>query len=64
MTIADPRRRDDSADSPAETARALGRLAERLSPDWNRPERFHERKSALIAAIRKLARRLDQGPGR
>lgn len=51
-------RRDDGADAErlAEVARALGRL----SPDWQRPERFFERRSELAAEIRRLAARLPR----
>ncbi len=48
------------AGSPAESAAAIARLAERLSPDWQQPERFFEAKSALIDAARRLARTLER----
>ncbi len=48
------------AASPAEAARRLAEMAERLRPDWNRPERWHENKSELIAACRRLARTLEK----
>ena len=44
---------------PAEAARRLVEMAERLRPDWNRPERWHENKSELIDACRRLARWLE-----
>jgi hypothetical protein len=50
-------RRDET---PAESARRLAEMAERLRPDWNRPERWHESKSELIAACRRLARTLER----
>ena len=50
-------RRDET---PADAARALARMAERLRPDWNRPERWHESKSELVAACRRLARTLER----
>jgi hypothetical protein len=64
MIAPDPRRRDDAEPDPGDAARALARMAERLSVDRRDPEAFHARKSELIAAIRRHARRLDQGAGR
>lgn len=51
--------RADGTETPAESAKHLAEMAERLSPDWNRPERWHESKSELIAAARRLARALE-----
>ena len=50
---------DREAPSPAEAARRLVEMAERLAPCWERPERWHEGKSELIAACRRLARTLE-----
>ena len=50
---------DREASSPADAARRLAEMAERLRPDWQRPERWHESKSELIAACRRLARALE-----
>ncbi len=50
---------DREAPSPAEAARRLAEMAERLRPDWNRPEQWHESKSELVAACRRLARSLE-----
>ena len=47
-------------EAPAEAARRLAEMAERLRPDWNRPEQWHESKSELIAACRRLARTLER----
>ena len=47
-------------EAPAEAARRLAEMAERLSPCWRQPERFHLEKSALIAACRRLARTLER----
>ena len=49
-------RRDET---PADAARRLAEMAERLRPDWQQPERWHEAKSALVAACRRLARALE-----
>ncbi len=46
-------------EAPTEAARRLVEMAERLSPCWRQPERFHLEKSALIAACRRLARTLE-----
>jgi hypothetical protein len=51
---------DREASSPADAARRLAEMAERLRPDWNRPERWHESKSELVAACRRLARTLER----
>ncbi|MCA7119197.1 MAG: hypothetical protein LGL72_07270 [Acidibrevibacterium sp.] len=51
-------RRDET---PADAARALARMAERLRPDWQQPERWHESKSELIDAFRRLVRTLEAG---
>ena len=50
---------DREAPSPADAARRLAEMAERLRPDWQQPERWHESKSELIAACRRLARALE-----
>lgn len=50
----------DADENPAEAARAIARLAERLAPCWQRPEAFHERKSELIAMARRLAKALEE----
>lgn len=57
-------RRDDAAEAPGDTARRLAAMAERLGFDRRDPERWHQDKSELIAALRRHARRLDQGTGR
>ena len=49
----------DRAEPPAESARRLAEMAERMRPDWRDPERWHEAKSELIAACRRLARALE-----
>lgn len=44
---------------PPDTAaamEAIARAVERLTPSWQRPERFHEQKSEILAALRTLAR--------
>jgi hypothetical protein len=46
------------AESPAEAAQAIAKMAEQLRPDWQQPERFFEAKSALIYAARALAETL------
>lgn len=52
------------ATSPAQAAAAIASMAERLSPNWTRPEEWHEAKAEVIRAARALARRLDQeSPG-
>ena len=50
---------DREAASPADAARRLAEMAERLRPDWQQPERWHEAKSALIDACRRLVRTLE-----
>lgn len=50
---------DREPPSPADVARLVVEMAERLRPDWQRPERWHESKSELIAACRRLARALE-----
>ena len=50
---------DREASSPADAARRVVEMAERLRPDWQQPERFFEAKSSLIAACRRLARALE-----
>lgn len=50
----------DADENPAETAAAIARLAERLTPCWQRPEDFHKRKSELIAMARRLAKTLEE----
>jgi hypothetical protein len=51
----------DRAETPAEAAAAIARMAERMRPDWQQPERFFEAKSALIDAARRLAAVLAAG---
>ncbi len=46
--------------TPAEAAAAIARLAERLRPDWQQPERWHEAKSELVDAARRLAATLGK----
>ena len=50
---------DREAPSPADAARHLAEMAERLRPDWQQPERWYESKSELVAACRRLARTLE-----
>jgi hypothetical protein len=43
---------------PADTCAAIEAIVrdvQRLHPSWQRPERFHEQKSAILAALRALA---------
>jgi|YelNatPaOPRAMG01_1025707.scaffolds.fasta_scaffold171304_2 hypothetical protein len=47
----------EPAERLAELARAIGRL----SPDWQRPERFFEMRSELAAQARKIARAVECG---
>jgi hypothetical protein len=44
---------------PADTAAAIEAIArevQRLTPSWQRPEAFHERKAEIIGSLRALAR--------
>ena len=51
---------DREAPSPAEAARRLAEMAARLAPCWEHPEQWHESKSELIDACRRLARTLER----
>ena len=51
---------DREPPSPADAARHLAEMAEKLSPCWQQPERFFEAKSVLVAACRRLARTLER----
>jgi hypothetical protein len=53
---------DREPPSPADAARRVVEMAERLRPDWQQPERFFEAKSSLIAACRRLAATLERNP--
>lgn len=64
MTAAHDPRRDDAETAPGDAARRLAAMAEKLSIDRRDPEAFFVRKSELVAALRRHARRLDQGDGR
>lgn len=48
---------DQTPLSPAMTARLLelARQVQRLTPSHRHPERFHENKSEVVAALRQLA---------
>jgi hypothetical protein len=43
-------------DDTAAALEAIAREVQRLTPSWQRPEAFHERKSDIVAALRALAR--------
>ena len=40
--------------------RVLAKWVGDLSPDWNRPTRFYERRDDIAEALRGLATRLDE----
>lgn len=53
-----PRALDREQPTPAATCELLAHAAQRLSPDWRDPERFHADRSELVSELRRLGRRL------
>lgn len=45
----------------AQAIRQLARQLGRLSPDWQNPERFFERRDEIERELRQLARRVEAG---